>query len=104
MTTQHERAAASADRVARRVDIRLLGAFDVAVDGATGPAWSRRHAALLVKALALQPTRRLHREQVLDLLWPGDPVDVAVPKLHKAAHFARRATGEPSAIVLRGEV
>ena len=68
------------------------------------PTWTRRHPAHLVKLLALQPHHRLHREQVLDLLWPDDPLDVAVPKLHKAAHFARKQTGEPSAVVLRGDV
>jgi hypothetical protein len=45
----------------------------------------------VVKVLALAPGRRLHREQVIDLIWPGDTIAEAVPKLHKAAHFARRA-------------
>ena len=53
--------------------------------------WTRRHAAALVKVLALAPGRRLHREQIIDLLWPDDTIDEAAPKLHKAAHFARRA-------------
>src|SRR5262249_7201703 len=60
-------------------------------------------AAALVKILAMAPARRLHREQVIDLLWPEDTIDDAAPKLHKAAHFARRAIGVPRAIVLRGE-
>ena len=68
------------------------------------PTWTRKHPAHLVKLLALQPHHRMHREQVLDLLWPDDPLDVAVPKLHKAAHFARKQTGAPSAVVLRGDV
>jgi DNA-binding SARP family transcriptional activator len=34
-----------------------------------------------VKVLALVPRRRLHREQVLDLLWPGDTVVEALPQL-----------------------
>ena len=50
-----------------------------------------------------RPGRRLHREQVIDLLWPDDTLDEAVPKLHKAAHFARRAIGVPDAVVLRGD-
>ena len=65
--------------------------------------WARRHAAALVKVLALAPGRRLHREQLLDLVWPDDPLDEAVPKLHKAAHFARRAIAVPSSVVLRGD-
>src|SRR5690606_7177106 len=59
--------------------------------------------ASLVKLLALAPGRRLHREQLPDRLWPPDPVDTAVPKLHKAAHFARRAIGRDDAIVLRAQ-
>jgi len=93
-----------ADGGPRRVDITLLGRFQVLVDAVPVPDWTRKHPAHLVKLLALQPHHRLHREQVLDLLWPDDPLDVAVPKLHKAAHFARRQTGEPGAVVLRGDV
>jgi DNA-binding SARP family transcriptional activator len=54
------------------VSIRLLGGFEVVVDGRPVPArsWRRRAAAALVKLLALQDTRRLHREQVIDALWP----------------------------------
>ena len=90
----------------RKVSIRLLGGFEVAVDGTAVPAarWGRRHATALVKLLALRPDRRLHREQVLDLVWPEDQIDSAAPKLHKAAHYARRAAGDPGAIVLRGEI
>jgi DNA-binding SARP family transcriptional activator len=87
--------------------MRLLGGFDVVVDGAPVPpaAWSRRHAAALVKLLALAEHRRLHREQVIDALWPGQQVDAAAPRLHKAAHYARRALGDhPEALVLRDGV
>src|SRR5207253_9282014 len=57
----------------------------------------------VVKLLALAPGRRLHREQVIDRIWPQDTIAEAVPKLHKAAHFARRALGVPDAVVLRGD-
>ncbi len=87
------------------VAIRLLGRFEVAVngDGVADSGWTRRHAATLVKLLALAPERRLHREEVLDALWPDDDIDEAAPKLHKAAHFARRATGLANTIVLRND-
>ena len=86
------------------VEIRLLGRFDVQVDGRSVPpsAWSRRQAASLVKLLALAPRRQLHREQVMDALWPDVPVDDATPRLHKAAHFARRVLG-PESVALRNE-
>ena len=52
------------------VRVRLLGGFVVSVDGAPVPPvlWTRRHAASLVKLLALSPNRRMHREQVMDAL------------------------------------
>ena len=88
-----------------RVEIALLGRFEVMIDGqpVASRNWARRHAATLVKVLALTPGRRLHREQVVDMVWPGESLDVAAPKLHKAAHYARRATGQADAVVLRDD-
>lgn len=88
------------------VEVRLLDGFTIAVDGTPIPAsrWSRRDASALVKILALSPRGRLHRDRVLDRLWPDATVDVALPRLHKAAHFARRALGDPAAVVLKDEV
>jgi DNA-binding SARP family transcriptional activator len=87
------------------IHITLLGRFEVTVDAVpvAVSSWTRRQAAALVKVLAMAPCRRLHREQVIDLLWPDDSIDEAVPKLHKAAHFARRAIGVSNAVVLRGD-
>jgi DNA-binding SARP family transcriptional activator len=88
-----------------RIDIALLGRFAVTVDGTpvADSHWKRRHAAAVVKVLALAPGYRLHREQLIDRIWPDETIAEAVPKLHKAAHFARRAIGVPNAVVLRGE-
>lgn len=90
-----------------QVRIDMLGGFSVVVDGVTVPddAWSRRHAAALVQLLALSRGRRLHREQVVEALWPDVPLDVAGPRLHKAAHYARRALGDhPRTLVLRQDL
>jgi DNA-binding SARP family transcriptional activator len=88
------------------VEVQLLGGFTVLVQGIPTPAgaWSRRHAAALVKLLALSPGGRLHRDRVVDTLWPDLTVDLALPRLHKAAHYARRELGNRDGIVLRGEV
>jgi DNA-binding SARP family transcriptional activator/tetratricopeptide (TPR) repeat protein len=88
------------------VRISLLGHFEVVVDGRVVPAaaWRRRHAAALVKLLALAPHRTLHREQIIDLLWPDAGIAEAAPRLHKAAHFARRACGVDSSIELHNEL
>jgi len=89
----------------REIHVTLLGRFAVTVGGVpvAEAGWKRRHAAAVVKVLALAPGRRLHREQVIDLVWPGDTIAATVPKLHKAAHFARRAIGVPDSVVLRGD-
>jgi DNA-binding SARP family transcriptional activator len=87
-----------------QVTVRLLGGFEVVVGSTPVPAeaWSRRQAAALVKLLALAEHRRLRREQVIDALWRGLSVDAAAPRLHKAAHYARKALGdEPGTLLLR---
>ena len=86
--------------------IDLLGSFRVTVDGAEvpGSAWPRRSASALVKLLALAPGHAQHREQVLDALWPALSPEDAAPRLHSAAHYARRALGDRSGVVLRGDV
>jgi DNA-binding SARP family transcriptional activator/tetratricopeptide (TPR) repeat protein len=89
-----------------RVEINVLGGFEVVVDGVPVPAsaWPRPQAASLVKVLALAPNQHLHREQLIDRLWPELTVAEAAPRLHKLAHYARRALGDDrSAVVLRGE-
>ena len=87
------------------VEIDLLGGFAVRVDGrpVSDAEWRRRQAAGLVKLLALAPRRNLHREQVLDALWSDTGVEDAAPRLHKAAHYARRALGDQRAVVLTGD-
>jgi DNA-binding SARP family transcriptional activator len=66
--------------------------------------WRRRQAANLVKLLALAPGRSLHREQVADRLWPDLGLEAAAPRLHKAAHYARRSLGSPRSLVLAEEI
>lgn len=87
------------------VEITLLGGFEARIDGRRCPAgaFARRDAAALVKLLALAPGRCLHREQVMEALWPGVDPATAAPRLHKAAHYVRRASGMPAAMVLAGQ-
>ena len=88
------------------VDVRLLGGFEVSVDGRLIPPaeWRRRNAAAVVKVLALAPGHRLHRERLMDLLWPEAAADEAGPRLHKAAHYARTALGQRDGVVLREDL
>jgi DNA-binding SARP family transcriptional activator/pimeloyl-ACP methyl ester carboxylesterase len=88
------------------VTVGLLGDFVVRTDEQSAPVavWRRRDAMSLVKVLALTSGHRLHRERLIDLLWPDLSLDEAGPRLHKAAHFARRAVGRADTVVLRGEM
>jgi predicted ATPase/DNA-binding SARP family transcriptional activator len=89
-----------------RLAISLLGGFAAHVDGEPVPdgAWRLRRAKSLVKLLALTPERRLHREQVVELLWPGG--DPAGRGLHQVLYTARRALGEEAGarLALRDDV
>ena len=89
-----------------RVEISLLGGFGITVDGGGDAAarLTRRDPSRLVKLLAVTPGHRLGREQVLDALWPDADPPSAANRLHKAAHYVRRATGDQDAIVLQGDV
>jgi predicted ATPase/DNA-binding SARP family transcriptional activator len=77
------------------VTIGLLGRFGVTVDGVPvdDRAWRLRKARTLVKILALEPGRRLHREQAMELLWPDLDAVAAQNNLHQALHAARRVLG-----------
>ena len=88
------------------MSVRLLDGFEVLVEGTPKPAgrWTKRYAAALVKLLALSPRGRLHRDRVVDVLWPDSTLDAALPRLHKAAHYARRELGDRNAVVLRDQV
>ena len=70
--------------------VRLMGAFSVEVDGRVVDQghFQRRTASAVVKVLALTPNRRMHREQLMDSLWPHLPLHDAANQLHKAAHYA----------------
>jgi DNA-binding SARP family transcriptional activator len=76
--------------------IRLFGPFELFVnDAPVAPdRWLRRKPKLLVKLLALQPRFQLHREQIIDMLWPEADFEAGANNLHKAIHAARR-TLEP---------
>ena len=73
------------------LEICLLGPFQVVVDGrvVNQRQWTRRKPALLLKLLALQPHHQLHREQIVELLWPDSDSEAGNNNLHIAIHLAR---------------
>ncbi|HXO06868.1 MAG TPA: AAA family ATPase [Solirubrobacteraceae bacterium] len=87
------------------VSVSLLGGFAAAVDGVPVPdaAWRLKKARELVKLLALAPGHRLHREQVMDVLWRDREPAAAANNLHQAVYVARRAL-DGNAIVVREEL
>ena len=95
----------STQETVMHVQIRVLGEFEIVVDGTLvdQASFARRDPARLSKFLALAPGRRLHREQVIDALWPDVAGDSAVGRLHKAAHYVRRATGVADSVVLSAD-
>src|SRR4051812_39471229 len=102
----------------KAVRVRMLGAFRVSVGSRTIPqdAWRLRKAAALVKLLALAPGHRMHREQIMDLLWPDSGRRAASNSLRKILHAARKvldpaagsrylaSEGESLVLCLRGEL
>src|ERR1700674_1027308 len=86
--------------------VRLLGGFQVEVDGRPVPseAWRHRRGADLVKRLALAPQHRLHREQLMEGLWPDLGAEAAAANLRKAIYYARQSLGGKEAIGADGDV
>jgi DNA-binding SARP family transcriptional activator len=72
--------------------VSLLGGFRVerVDDIHSQPDWPRRSAKTLTKLLAVHPAHALHREQIIDVLWPEADVDSALNSFGKALHVARR--------------
>src|SRR5262245_26460798 len=85
--------------------IQLLGGFQVRVGRrpVDESSWRLRKARTLIKLLALAPGRRLHRDQVVDALWPDLEPESASNNLHQALHVARRAIGASRYLQLRDE-
>ncbi len=73
--------------------IHILGSLEVRVDGELldESRWPRKKAKTLLKLLALTPSRQLHREQLIEILWPDTDADLALNNFHKSVHAARRA-------------
>src|SRR5215211_5806137 len=77
---------------AETVRVWLLGRFRVSVGPRTieNEVWRLRKAASLVKLLALVPSHRLHREQVIDFLWPDLGRRAASNNLRQVVHTVRQ--------------
>jgi predicted ATPase/DNA-binding SARP family transcriptional activator len=87
------------------VSIRLLGRFGIEVGG--GPVdtpWRLRKAKTLVKLVALAPGRRVHRDVLIEQLWPHGDGASGVNNLHQVMHAARRVIGADHLVLRDGVV
>ncbi len=75
------------------VRVEMLGGFSVRVGSrAIGQSeWRLKKAAALTKLLALAPDHRLHREQVMEALWPHLESRAASNNLRRTLHAAQKA-------------
>lgn len=73
--------------------IHLLGGFRASLGERVieESEWRLRKSRNLIKLLALAPGNRLHRETLLDTLWPDLPPEAAANNLHYVLHVARSA-------------
>ncbi|MBA2535800.1 MAG: tetratricopeptide repeat protein [Rubrobacter sp.] len=87
------------------VRIRLLGGFQVSVGSRSieDGAWRLRKAASLIKLLALAPQHRMHREQMMEHLWPGSGRGTAANNLRGTLHAARKTLGAEGSDFLLSE-
>lgn len=96
------------------VRLYLSGGFRASRDVQEIPPalWNRRKSArIVIKILAMAPGHRMHRERVIELLWPEVEYCQGLNQLGKALHAARRvlepgltARAKSSYLRLDGEV
>ena len=88
----------------RAVRIVLLGGFTVSVEGdAAPPRWRLRKAKTIVKLVALAAGHRVHRDVLIEQLWPEADPAVGTNNFHQALHAARRVVGAEN-LVLHDEI
>ncbi len=73
--------------------VRTLGRFRVRQGQRPIPAraWRRRRAGELFRLLLVSPRHSLSHEQVVEALWPGDPLAARHTALHQATSALRQA-------------
>lgn len=89
---------------------RALGGFEIRYHGRSilNRSWPRRKALALLKRLALADGHALHREQLVNELWPDLAPGAGLNNLHKTLHHIRSALAEQGAdaplVMLSGEM
>ena len=73
--------------------VHLLGKFEVRLGDRLllDSSWPRRKAKAILKLLALRKDRSLHRDQLIELLWPDTPLEGGANSFRQSLHHLRRA-------------
>lgn len=77
-----------------RLEIALLGSFQVTLDGAPVTRFETGPARLLLAYLVMHAGRPIQREVLADLLWPEQPRAEALHALRQTLSRVRHAIGE----------
>jgi hypothetical protein len=89
----HQRLESYAGSVVRREAgrVRPLGGFSLSLGrhDIEADRWRLKKAAGLVKLLALAPGHKMHKERIMEALWPGVDARRASNNLHRTLHSAR---------------
>lgn len=80
-----------------RVSVRLLGEFEVAVDGNVVTDFESASSRALLARVAAELGRPLPRSMLAELLWPDRPAGSAAGNLRHALTTVRRAIGDADA-------
>jgi DNA-binding SARP family transcriptional activator len=86
------------------VRARLLGGFELAIDGrpVERSAFERPSGLRVLKLLLATPGHAIRREEAAELLWPEADPERSAASLRKALHFARQgleASGAPPDLI-----
>jgi predicted ATPase/DNA-binding SARP family transcriptional activator len=73
------------------IEVQLLRPFKVAVNGQgmDEKAWRLRHPRQLFQMLCLRPGHRLHRDEIVERLWPQSEAPLAANRLYHTVHVLR---------------
>jgi len=84
----------------------MLGRFAVERDGRLIPqtAWKRKRPVELLTAVALSNGHVLHREEIIDRLWPDKDLDAGANNLYRTLHDLRAVVGDNVVTLERGVV
>jgi len=80
------------------VTAAMLGPFEVSVRGIPVLGWGGQKNRTLLQYLLLHPDRPVHREVLMELLWPGHSYASARNNLNVCIHGVRQALREGSLV------